>query len=159
MKKSNRFMAVVLVFAFFMVLPVYAAEKEASKDAVMNESGFHAFEMKDLMGKTVKNQNGETLGKIEDAVVGEDGRVDYMVLSRGGLLGAGEKYVPIPFKTFMTNTTNMAKLNTDSDLIFKFDKAKLDSAPTFSDKKWDLSNKSWQNKVCSYYGAGACPYL
>ena len=151
-------MALVLAFAFFMALPVYAAEKDASKDAAMSNN-FHAFEMKDLMGKTVKDHTGQNLGKVEDAVIGDDGRVDYIILSREGLLGAGEKYVPIPFKTFMTNTNNMAKINTDNDLTLNLDKAKLDSAPTFSDKKWDMSNKGWQNKVCSYYGAGACPNI
>jgi hypothetical protein len=53
----------------------------------------------------------------------------------------------------------MARINTENDLIANLDTAKLDGAPSFKDKKYDLSSRDSQNKICSYYGAGACPYM
>jgi len=44
---------------------------------------FHSFNANDLIGKTVKNKQGETLGKVEDLVIGSDGTADFVVLSRG----------------------------------------------------------------------------
>lgn len=159
----NRYNIVPLLFmvGLLIAVPVFAAETGSMDNSGRSsKSGqFHAFNASDLLGKTVKNSHGDDLGKVEDVVIGSDGRANFVVLERGGTLGIGAKYVPVPFHTFMSNSTNISKLDTDKDLIANLDISKLDGAPNFSDRKWDLSTSASQNKICSYYGAGACPYM
>lgn len=178
MKKLS--IAVLLLVGLLVALPAFAMDTGSSSSSQTERStspssssqmggssmtqsksasDMHAFRANDLIGKTVKNQNGEELGKVEDLVVGQDGSVRFAILSHGGLLGAGAKYVPVPFQTLMSNSSNIAKISTDNDLIANLDKSKLDSGPSFSDKNWDISNKDWQDKVCSFYGAGSCRFL
>jgi sporulation protein YlmC with PRC-barrel domain len=157
MKKTN--ILLMLMVVLLVAVPVFAAEtmSPSSSSSTTSTSSFKAFHASDMIGKTVKNKDGEELGKVEDLVISRDGRIDFVVLSYGGTLGIGEKFIPVPYQTFMSNEHNMANLNSDNDLIANLDKAQLDKAPSFSDRNWDVSSKSMQDKICSYYGAGACP--
>src|SRR5205823_4686430 len=47
---------------------------------------------------SVRNPAGEDLGKLEDLVIDENGRVLYGVLSYGGLLHVGGKLVAVPWR-------------------------------------------------------------
>lgn len=156
MKKFSLFMLLLLMVGFFVAVPVFAAGNEYSASP-MKSGEFQAFHVNDLVGKTVKNSAGDELGKVEDMVIGKNGRADFVILSRGGTLGVGAKYIPIPFQTFMSSSTNLARVNTDADLIANLDKAKLDSAPAFTDNTYGLSTTDSHKQICSYYGAGACP--
>ena len=50
-----------------------------------------------LIGKQVRSSDGQKVGKIEDIVFDlESGRVLYAVVGSGGVLGAGEKKIPVP---------------------------------------------------------------
>lgn len=46
-----------------------------------------------LLGATVRNANGEIVGKIEDVYVSPKGEMKSVVLSVGGFLGIGARYV------------------------------------------------------------------
>lgn len=49
-------------------------------------------------GTTVFNKEGEKLGQIENFMVGKrSGRVEYAVMSFGGILGIGKNHYPIPW--------------------------------------------------------------
>ena len=48
-----------------------------------------------LLNARVRNSAGENLGKIEDVVLDDEGRIQYVVLSLGGALGAGDRHFPI----------------------------------------------------------------
>jgi ribosomal 30S subunit maturation factor RimM len=50
-----------------------------------------------LVGSTVYNENNENIGSVEDIVLKSDGSLDTVVLSVGGFLGIGSKYVSVPF--------------------------------------------------------------
>lgn len=50
-----------------------------------------------LVGSSVYNEANENIGSIEDIVVKADGTMDEVVLSVGGFLGLGEKFVAVPF--------------------------------------------------------------
>lgn len=56
-------------------------------------SGFRATK---LVGSTVVNEANETVGKIDDMIVGPDGKASFVVLSVGGFLGVGDKLVAVP---------------------------------------------------------------
>ena len=50
-----------------------------------------------LVGAAVYNDKDVNVGTIENLLVGSDGKVDHVVLSVGGFLGIGSKYVSVPF--------------------------------------------------------------
>jgi hypothetical protein len=50
-----------------------------------------------VVGSTVVNEANETVGTIDDLTVTPGGQAPYAVLSVGGFLGMGTKYVVLPF--------------------------------------------------------------
>ena len=50
-----------------------------------------------VVGATVVNEVNETVGTIDDLIVTPGGQTPYAVLSVGGFLGLGTKYVVLPF--------------------------------------------------------------
>ena len=50
-----------------------------------------------VVGSTVVNEANETVGTIDDLIVTPGGQTPYAVLSVGGFLGMGTKYVVVPF--------------------------------------------------------------
>ena len=49
-----------------------------------------------VLGKNVFNDKGETIGKIDDIIVAPDKAVSYAVIGSGGFLGVGRHDVAIP---------------------------------------------------------------
>ena len=160
MKKFNMMMSIMLLVGLLVTLPAFASEMKHSKSSMSKSRsirGSYAFSASDLIGKEVQNQQGEKLGKVEDVVFGRSGNAAFVLLSRNETTGGGSKFIAVPYRTFISSWSNMARISKDSDLISKLSKAKLDSAPSFSDKK-DLAGRSMQVKVCRYYGFRACPH-
>jgi hypothetical protein len=160
-----KLMTLLLLIGLLAALPALAAHENnpsssqpggsMESEKTTNQQGsmeFHAFNAKDLIGKEVKDQGGETLGRVEDLAVGKDGFTDYVVLEHD------RKYFPIPYQAFMSNATNFDRINTERHVATNFTKSKIDEAPSFSSREWDMSSKDWQDKVCSYYGSGQCPH-
>jgi hypothetical protein len=52
-----------------------------------------------VIGSSVPNDAGETIGKIDDILVSSDGKQPYAVLSIGGFLGMGTHLVVVPYDT------------------------------------------------------------
>lgn len=83
-----------------------------------------------FIGKPVYNgdgDNAETIGKLNDLVIGPDGMVQAAVIGVGGFLGVGEKDVAV--------APNQLKLSTRSDgnswLVLNTTKDQLSAAPAF----------------------------
>lgn len=56
------------------------------------------YRMSKLIGANVVNDNGDTIGKIDDFIVSpEDNRTANVILSVGGWLGMGTRLVAIPY--------------------------------------------------------------
>lgn len=172
MKKFNSVMSCLLIAGLIAAAPALAAQDmERSQGAITSgpqESGLNTVITTRLIGKTVVDRDGEKLGTVRDLIMARDGRVNFVVLARGGTLGFGATYVPIPFGTFMTSLVNPSAINEENGLLSKFttkwdlvanlDKSKLDAAPGFSGKNWDQAtgdNEDFLKKVQSYYGDSA----
>lgn len=53
-----------------------------------------------ILGATVLNEANESIGKIDDLIVSEDGKTPFAVLSVGGFLGMGDHLIAIPYASF-----------------------------------------------------------
>ena len=60
-----------------------------------------------LLGSTVVNEANETVGTIDDLIVTATDKVPYAVLSVGGFLGMGTKYVVVSFSSLEVNGKQM----------------------------------------------------
>ena len=50
-----------------------------------------------IVGSSVINDGNETVGSIDDLIITPTGQAPYVILSVGGFLGIGTKYVALPF--------------------------------------------------------------
>jgi hypothetical protein len=83
-------------------------------------TGFRASK---VIGTDVVNNQNETVGKIEDLILTGNERVPYVVLSVGGFLGIGTKYVLEPF--------NALNINSQRILLPGATKSALEAQPPF----------------------------
>ena len=51
---------------------------------------------KTLMGKTLYNEAGDKVGKVEDLIISPDKNVSYVIVGAGGFIGIGRHDVAIP---------------------------------------------------------------
>ncbi len=57
----------------------------------------NGFRSSKIVGSTVVNDAKETIGKVNDLIISQDGRSLYAVLSVGGFLGMGDHLVLVPY--------------------------------------------------------------
>lgn len=57
----------------------------------------NGFRASKLLGATVVNEANETVGKVDDIIVSQDGHSLYAVISVGGFLGLGDHLVLVPY--------------------------------------------------------------
>lgn len=165
MNRSRNFITLFLAICTFFVTQALAAEQEVGKTPsvqlqteekpattteLSQTSEKTVMEQADrvskILGKKVISQKGEDLGKIEDIVLSKDGCLDYMILAPGGLLGTGDRLIPIPWKAVKTG----AQADT---IIVDMDKGQLEKAPNFESKKWpNFTDSEWYGKIREFFG-------
>jgi hypothetical protein len=64
-------------------------------DVVKVATGYRASK---VIGTSVVNDTNDTVGKIDDIIIGQDGKSPFVVLSVGGFLGIGNKLVVLPYE-------------------------------------------------------------
>ena len=82
---------------------------------------------KELLSENVVNAANESIGDINDVLIGHDGKVAAVIVGVGGFLGMGEKDVALPYDqlTFAKNTNNNLIVGTSAT------KASLETAPEY----------------------------
>jgi hypothetical protein len=60
-----------------------------------------------VVGSTVVNEANDTVGTIDDLIVTPGEKVPFAVLSVGGFLGMGTKYVVVPYSSLQVNNKKM----------------------------------------------------
>jgi sporulation protein YlmC with PRC-barrel domain len=107
-----------------------------------------AYRVSKLVGMEVKNQANEDLGTIKELVVDvETGKVMYVALSIGGVLGIGDKLLAVPWKEFQLKHDEA-----ESYFVLKIAKAKLGAAPGFDEDNWpDVADQGWRDDIDRYY--------
>jgi hypothetical protein len=60
-----------------------------------------------VVGSTIVNEANETVGTIDDLIVTPSEKVPFAVLSVGGFLGMGTKYVVVPYSALQIQDKKM----------------------------------------------------
>jgi sporulation protein YlmC with PRC-barrel domain len=153
MKKTGiTFLAILFVFALFAGQALADQQKEQTgAQQTYQMGGTTGAQSQDInraseiKGLNVQNQQGEDLGQVDDLVFDNQGKISYLILSTGGVMGVGGNLVPVPWKE--------DKITIQEDnVILSMDKQRLDQAPSFSSGEWDqMSQQEFQQKVHGYY--------
>jgi sporulation protein YlmC with PRC-barrel domain len=95
----------------------------------------------ELIGLNVQNHADEAVGEINDIVIDpNDGRVRYIALSAGGVLGVGDELFAIPWTAF-----ECRKVGDEHKIVLNVDKETLQNAKGFNQDNWpDMANERWQ---------------
>jgi hyperosmotically inducible periplasmic protein len=101
----------------------------------------------DIIGMTVKNNQDEKLGKVENLAVDvESGRIVQVIISSGGFLGMDKTLTPVPPGALHHDVGQKI-------LLLDVSKEKFDAAPKCDTAKWDEDTQSNRvSEVYDYYG-------
>lgn len=134
-----------LLIALFITSTVFAAGQghQMSSSSGMSMGMAKASE---ILGKNLVNHQDEELGEVQDLIVGENGKISHLIISRGGVLGLGEDLIPIPWSA--------ARANFQGDkIVLNINKEKLQQAPSFQAGNWEeFFSEGRQEEIRGYYG-------
>ncbi len=101
-----------------------------------------------LQGDAVVDRNGKDAGKVESIMLDvATGRVAYVVLSFGGILGMGGKLFALPWSALQVDEANKR-------FIVNLTKEQLEVAPGFDKDNWpDFSDESYATNIYRHYNA------
>lgn len=85
------------------------------------------FRTSKLIGTDIFNNANENIGEIQDVLVKADGSATGVVLSVGGFLGMGERYVSVP----MTKLTISRNSDNDPKIMIDATKDSLKAMPEY----------------------------
>lgn len=160
MKKIATIMAIVFTVCLLMTGQSMAAGEQKTSETgqtktwkegqttemqtgQMRQGSGQGMQASKLMDMEVQDQNQKKLGTVSDLFVSEDGKVEYLIISKGGMMGMGEDLIPIPWD-------QVQQMDQEEALTVNIDEQKLENAPTFSEN--DFQQPGWQQEVRGYYG-------
>lgn len=99
-----------------------------------------------VIGTDVKDNAGNTIGKIEDIILEKtDNKIMFAVVGFGGILGVGEKYHPIPWSA-------LDYVPEENAFVVPFTKEQLEKAPADTIKELTKDDGQWaRNSAYDYY--------
>ena len=104
-----------------------------------------------VQGTPVYDRDGDKVGHIEDVMLEkQSGRVAYAIMSHGGILGAGERFHPIPWTMLRYDVEKQGYMS-------PLNKTQLEAAPTL-DHTEIYGDDAWTEVVHSHYGTPA-PFI
>jgi sporulation protein YlmC with PRC-barrel domain len=98
--------AALFAAASLTMVPAFAADNMQTQDELRTT---------EIVGAKVYNNANDNIGSVEDIVLKADGSMDEVVLSVGGFLGIGDKYVAVPYSDLKIGRDgNSLKVTTDA---------------------------------------------
>ena len=131
MKKSIYFACISLLVGSLAVaqttqrpaMPKSAMPSTTSADMTSTD----VFRASKLIGTNVKNNDGDTIGEVDDLIISSGDQMLQAILSVGGFLGIGERHVAVPLKDL-----KMARVDNKPEVFYQATKAELEGMPKFS---------------------------
>lgn len=105
-----------------------------------------------LIGMNIENPKGESVGEINDLVIGgKNARVRYVAVTYGGVLGVGDKMFAVPFEAFQVKP--QAGDPDDYVLTLNVTQKQLEGAQGFDQDKWpNFADQNFTNEIDRRYG-------
>ena len=109
MKRSITVLASIAVVAAALSGPAFSqgTPQTLSLMKVDPQSLATGYRASKVVGSTVVNETNETVGTIDDLIVTPNEKVPFAVLSVGGFLGMGTKYVVVPYSALEVHDQKM----------------------------------------------------
>ena len=122
-----------------------AKDRSGIRDSQIPVEG--AVKYTQYIGSTVKNLEGDTLGKVENLLLDlSAGRVIAVVVSSGGFLGIGDELSAVPPGVLRSSPDNRS-------LVLDASKETLSQAPHFKAGEWpDFSGPAYTDSLYRAYG-------
>jgi len=118
--------------------PSAETKKEASEAKAAGKMAAvpsDAVSVNEYYKQNVYNSSDNTIGEVSDVLLDKSGRVKAVILSVGGFLGLGGKYVSVPF-----NALQVTEKNGKRYLVMDTTKEALTSAPGY---RYDSTTGKW----------------
>ncbi len=131
MKKTGLFLSAALLAS----TAAYAQSTAAGRAELMSSVPTSAKTVSDWYKQDIYDPSNSKIGKIDDVLVSDNGQVNALIVGVGGLLGAGEKDVAVPFSAVKQTTKD-----NKTYLTIETTKDALKSAPGF---KYDSGKTAW----------------
>jgi hypothetical protein len=123
-----------------------AYETDTSRDILERDETHNLIASNKVEGTAVYNRAGEKLGTVSHFMVGKrSGRVEYAVLSFGGLFGMGERHHPLPWDVLTYDTDR-------GGYVVDLDKERLEGAPSYERDQEPAWDRDYGTHVYGYYG-------
>ena len=111
-------MATAMALVAGVAAPSFAADLKpqpmSKVDVTTLADGFRSSKM---IGSGVTNDQQETIGKVDDLLVGRSDKVLYAVISVGGFLGVGSKLVAVPYDALQIGKSSLVLPNGTKDQL------------------------------------------
>ena len=119
MGRSITLLVGAAVFAAALSGPAFSqgAPQTLSLMKVDPQSVATGYRTSKVVGSTVLNEANETVGTIDDLIVTPTEKVPFAVLSVGGFLGMGSKYVVVPFSSLEVQDKKMVLRGATKDSL------------------------------------------
>lgn len=100
-----------------------------------------------LIGDKIENPQHESLGDLKDIMLDTtSGKIEYAVLSFGGVLGMGNKLFAVPWSALMVDHERKT-------LVLNVSQDRLKDAPGFDKDKWpNFADAEFAQTLNTYYG-------
>ena len=123
--------------------PQQAASPPASTTIDSKMAPSATADTRKLIGRNIKNADGDTIGEIKSIYINKDGKVDSVMVGVGGFLGVGDREVRIAWSDLkITDNGEKVMVNMTKD--------ELKAKPEYRYK-----NKSWRGQVFTDTGPWA----
>jgi len=146
MKKSKWMAGLLFTLILGLALQANAqSQRGQSQQAAKGQMGSPLSLEEGLLGKSIRTQNGEDVGEIEDVIFSRRGKVSHVLVDIGGFLGIGEKTVAL--------NLNQLKLSDQDFALFTGTRNDLENMP-------EVDRYAFRRSYRGYYGpyGGYGPY-
>lgn len=96
MRNLNRLLAATMLGTCMLSAGAFAQGAPQQVAKVDIQSLETAYRGSKIIGSTVYNDQNQSVGKIDDLLIGNDGKAPFAVLSVGGFLGMGDHLIVVP---------------------------------------------------------------